>query len=398
MRKGFLTGNVILLSFVSFLNDIASDMIYPLLPIFIANIGGTSKVLGLIEGIGETTASLLKLFSGYFSDLVKRKKSLTFLGYFLSNFLRPLYFFANSWIVVLIIRILDRVGKGIRSAPRDALIANSISEKDRAKAFSFQRSLDNMGALTGPFLAMFLLSVFENDVRKVFLSSLIPAIFVIILMSFVKEENGEIKSNKKIFKISDLIKLKNFSKKTRFFFLVVFIFTLGNSSDAFLIYRLRESGIDTIYIPMLWGVFNLVKSIGNYPAGVIADNYDKKTIIIIGWLIYAISYILFGFVTSKFAVIAVFLLYALYYSLTEGVERAFLADLVSEDYRGTAYGVYNFAIGVSALPASLIFGYIWDRFNYKIAFFTGASFSFIALFLFLITQSEVIKIKNEWLR
>lgn len=394
MRKDFLKGNVLVLGIVSFLNDIASDMIYPLLPLFISTIGGTPKTLGIIEGVGETTASLLKLFSGYVSDIFKKKKPLAFLGYFLSNFLRPLYYFANSWLSVFFIRLSDRIGKGIRTAPRDALIANSVSESDRAKAFSFHRSLDNLGALIGPFLAMLLLSIFQNNVRIVFLISIIPAILVIVLMMFVKEDKTQIDNKKVIFKISDLIILKNFSRRAKLFFFSVFIFTLGNSSDAFLIFRLKQSGVETVYIPMLWGLFNLVKSIGNYPAGVIADNYNKKTVIVIGWLIYAITYLFFGLFESKSAVITIFLLYGLYYSLTEGVERAFLADIVPQEYRGSAYGVYNFAIGISALPASLLFGYLWEKFSYQTAFFTGAVFSILALFLFIFTQSKE-KIRTE---
>lgn len=227
MRKDFLKGNVLVLGIVSFLNDIASDMIYPLLPLFISTIGGTPKTLGIIEGVGETTASLLKLFSGYVSDIFKKKKPLAFLGYFLSNFLRPLYYFANSWLSVFFIRLSDRIGKGIRTAPRDALIANSVLESDRAKAFSFHRSLDNLGALIGPFLAMLLLSIFQNNVRIVFLISIIPAILVIVLMMFVKEDKTQIDNKKVIFKISDLIILKNFSRRAKLFFFLSFYIYAG---------------------------------------------------------------------------------------------------------------------------------------------------------------------------
>lgn len=390
MNRSFLRGNVLILSIISFVNDIASDMIYPLLPLFISTIGGTAKVLGVIEGVGETIASLLKLFSGYLSDVFKKRKPLAVFGYLLSNILRPLYFFANTWVWVFFIRLLDRVGKGIRTAPRDALIANSVSEKDRAKAFSFHRSLDNLGALIGPFIAMFLLSIFNNDVKLVFLISIIPSLAVIIFLFFIKEDKTAVADSKPVFKPADLLTLKNFSKKTKLFFLSVFIFTLGNSSDAFLILRLKESGVDIVYIPLLWGIFNLIKSLGNYPAGILADKYGKRKMILIGWIIYGGVYLLMGLLTTKGAVISVFLLYGLYYSLTEGVERAFLADLVPQEYRGSAYGVYNFAIGISALPASIIFGFLWDKFSYQVAFFLGAFFSFFALIIFIITQ----RVKN----
>lgn len=395
MKKDFLKGNVLILSIASLFNDIASDMIYPLLPLFIATVGGTPKVLGLIEGIGETVASLLKLFSGYVSDLIKRKKILTFTGYFFSSAFRPLYVLANSWGLIFIIRLFDRVGKGIRTAPRDALIADSVSEKDRAKAFSFHRALDNLGALIGPLIAMLALAIFNNNIKIVFLLSIIPSLFVIVALFFIKEERSNI-SNIKI-KPSEILTLKGFPKKIRFFFLSVFIFTLGNSSDAFIIYRLKIAGVDTVYIPLLWGVFNLVKSLGNYPAGMIADRTNKKKVIIFGWLLYAIIYLLLGFFTSKAAIVTVFLFYGLYYSLTEGVERAYIADLISPDLRGSAFGLYNFAIGISAFPASFIFGYIWERYSYTAAFLTGSLISLFALMTFLLSQNVLSQKKSKGL-
>lgn len=389
MKKGFLSVNVILLSFVSLCNDIASDMIYPLLPVFITSVGGTPAILGVIEGFAETTASLLKLFSGYMSDFVKKRKPLAFTGYFLSNALRPLYYFAESWLPIFFVRFSDRVGKGLRSAPRDALIADSTNSTNRARAFSFHRALDNFGALIGPLLAMGILYLFNENIKTVFLLSIMPGFLALFLMFFVKEavtddknENSNTNSFKTIFSI------KIFPQKFKSFAISVFFFTLGNSSDAFLILRLKDAGVKTVYLPFLWGLLNLVKSIGNYPMGVIADKTDKKNVIIMGWLLYAVVYFLFAIITSKTAVVLVFLLYGLYFSLTEGVERGYISDIVDVDIRGRAYGIYNFAIGISALPASIIFGYLWQNFSYKVAFLSGCFFSIFALTLFIISQKR----------
>ncbi len=285
------------------------------------------------------------------------------------------------------------MGKGIRTAPRDALIANSVSEKDRAKAFSFHRALDNLGALVGPLIAMIILSIFNNNIRMVFLLSTIPGLMVLILLFFVKESDTY-KNNSKVISLKELLSMKKFSGKLRFLFITLFIFTLGNSSDAFIIYRLKVAGVNTVYIPLLWGIFNLIKSLGNYPSGIIADNMGKKRIIITGWILYAIIYVLFGIVNSMTGVITVFLIYGLYYSMTEGAERAYIADLVPAELRGSAYGFYNFVIGISALPASLLFGYIWEKFSYKAAFFTGSAFSLLAIILFLVTQ-DILSSDNK---
>lgn len=390
MKKRLLSKNVILLSVVSLLNDIASDMIYPILPIFITSLGGTAKTLGFIEGVAESTASILKLIVGRVSDKIKKRKILAFWGYFLSNALRPFYFIATHWFMVFFIRFSDRVGKGIRTAPRDALIAESTCPENRARAFGFHRSLDNLGALIGPLLATLILSIFSQNIKLVFLISIVPGVLVILLFLLIKENpTGKIVKEYE-FKNIPKLSFKNQPKQFKLFVFTVFIFTLGNSSDAFLILRLKEAGLDSVYIPLVWGFFNLVKSIGNYPAGVIADRIDRRKVIFTGWIWYGIIYILMGIVSSTFMVTAIFLLYGMYHSLTEGAERAYIADCVSSEFRGSAYGIYNFAISISTLPASFLFGYLWDKFSYKVAFFTGASFSFIATALFLILTKHKI--------
>lgn len=392
MKKTF-SKNVIFLSFISFLNDIASDMIYPLLPVFITSVGGNAKVLGLIEGISETVSSFLKLLSGRFSDKIRKRKLLAFSGYFLSNALRPLYYFANYWHTIFFVRFADRIGKGIRTAPRDALIAESTSSENRGKAFGFHRALDNLGALIGPLLASLILGYFSQNIRYVFLFSLIPGFLVLILFIFVKE-----KEKVETEKITErqIVENGNFNSlpyNLKLFLLALLIFTLGNSTDAFLILRLKEAGFNTVHIPLIWGIFNFIKSIGNYPAGVISDRVGRKKIILAGWVIYALVYLLMGLIKDKYLVLFLFLLYGIYYSLTEGAERAYIADNVLPENRGKAFGYYNFTISITTLPASFLFGYLWDKYSYTVAFLTGASFSILAIIILLVSFREGKKLR-----
>ena len=388
--KKTIPKNVILLGFVSLLNDIASDMIYPLLPLFITSAGGNAKTLGIIEGISETVASILKIVSGKISDSIRKRKILAFLGYFLSNALRPLYYFVNHWSTIFFIRFLDKVGKGIRTAPRDALIAESVTTNNRGRAFGFHRSLDNLGAFIGPMISSLVLAYFTKDIRNIFLLSLIPGMVVIFLFIFVKEKQSgqDLKiQNQKDF--VDDYGFNSFPIDLKLFLLSVLIFTLGKSTDAFLILRLKEAGVNTVYIPFIWGIFNLIKSVGNYPAGLISDKIGRKKVIFIGWLVYASVYFLLGTVSNKHLVVLLFLLYGVYYSITEGAERAYIADNIKTKMRGRAYGYYNFAISITSLPASLLFGYLWDKFSYTIAFYTGAFFSMVAIFILLLSSERI---------
>lgn len=384
--KKFLSKNVVFLGFISLLNDIASDMIYPLLPIFITSVGGNAKVLGFIEGFSESISSILKLISGKFSDKIKKRKLLAFWGYFLSNALRPLYVLANHWLIVFFVRFFDRVGKGIRTAPRDALIADSVSAEFRGRAFGFHRTLDNFGALLGPLIATLILYFTSQNIKAVFLFSLIPGIFVLVLFFFIQEKEQITHSSKDSSKEISFEQKERLPIKVKFFLISILIFTLGNSSDAFIILRLKDTGIDTVYIPIIWGIFNLIKSLGNYPLGLLSDKIGRKKVILMGWILYAIIYFLFGLVDKSHVVLILFFLYGVYYSLTEGAERAFIADNVMPYVRGKAYGYYNFAISISSLPASILFGFLWEKYSFTVAFMTGASLSLLASIVFLFSS------------
>ncbi|MEO0233214.1 MAG: MFS transporter [candidate division WOR-3 bacterium] len=368
-----LPRNVKALGFVSFFNDIASEMINPLLPVFITTVLKAGTVaLGFIEGVAEATNSFLKLFSGIISDKIKKKKSLIFSGYFLASFSRPFIGITNSWIQVLFLKFIDRFGKGIRTSPRDALISLSVESNERGKAFGFQRAMDHLGALTGPVIAFFLLNFL--DLRKLFLISIFPGIIAIfILIYFVKERIDE---KKEFFSLSF-----KFPKKFYFLIFIFFLFNLGNSSDAFLILKAKEEGIKILFLPLLWSLFHLVKSIFSIPSGILSDKIGRKKLIMAGWLIYSITYLLFTFAKTLPFFIFLFLFYGLYFALSEGNERALIGDLTREELRGSAYGVYHFAQGISLFLSSFIFGILWNYFGSKIPFLFGSFISFISLLL-----------------
>ena len=374
MFKG-ITGNVLILGLVSLLTDISSEMIYPLLPLFLTTVlGGGPAFLGVIEGIAESTASILKLVSGIMSDRVRARKRFVLWGYGISALARPLIALATSPLAVLFIRFADRVGKGIRTSPRDALIAESIDPEVRGKAFGFHRSMDHAGALIGPLIATLLLTWFVTDIRTVFLISAIPgglAVLLILLKVRESAPSGKSKGD------SDFL-TKLPSGRLRTYLLILLIFTLGNSSDAFLLLRAGQLGVTPARIPLLWTFFHLVKMVSTMPFGALSDRIGRRGVIVTGWGVYALAYLGFAFATTEMHIWLLFAFYGLFYGLTEGVEKAMLADIAEPGERGGAFGWYNCATGIGALPASMIFGFIWQRFNPLAAFGFGAVLATIA--------------------
>ena len=370
-----ITGNVLILGLVSLLTDISSEMIYPLLPLFLTTVlGGGPAFLGVIEGIAESTASILKLVSGIMSDRVRARKRFVLWGYGISALARPLIALATSPLAVLFIRFADRVGKGIRTSPRDALIAESIDPEGRGKAFGFHRSMDHAGALIGPLIATLLLTWFVTDIRTVFLLSAIPGGLAVILILLKVRESAP--SGKSKGDSNFLTKLP--SGRLRTYLLILIIFTLGNSSDAFLLLRAGQLGVTPARIPLLWTFFHLVKMVSTMPFGALSDRIGRRGVIVTGWGVYALAYIGFAFATTEMHIWLLFAFYGLFYGLTEGVEKAMLADIAEPGERGGAFGWYNCATGIGALPASMIFGFIWQRFNPLAAFGFGAVLGTIA--------------------
>lgn len=379
-----LSGNVIVLGLVSLFTDVSSEMIYPLLPIFLTGVLGAGPAfLGLIEGVAESTASLLKLFSGVISDRAGKRKSLVLAGYGLSAVARPLIGAAPSALAVLLIRTGDRIGKGIRTSPRDALIADSVDPAVRGKAYGFHRSMDHAGALLGPLIATALLATVVNDLRTVFWLAAIPgAVAVGLIVWRVREVERKEEAATGPFRLSLLP-----NGPLRTYLAILFLFTLGNSSDTFLLLKAGSLGVPAFRIPLLWAFFHLVKMATSMPFGALSDSMGRRGVILSGWCIYALSYAGFAFAASEAHIWILFAVYGLFYGLTEGVEKAFLADMADPALRGAAFGWYNFALGAGALPASIIFGLIWSRYGNVAPFLFGAFLSAVAaLFLALMVS------------
>ncbi|MGI8787252.1 MAG: MFS transporter [Pyrinomonadaceae bacterium] len=391
-----LSGNVFALSFVSLLNDTSSDIIYPLLPAFLAlTLGASPFAIGLIEGFAESVAAFLKLFSGYLSDKFERRKLPVFLGYALASLTRPLLSFAGSWQQVLFVRVTDRVGKGIRGAPRDAIIAASVPEEKRGLAFGFNRAADHLGAVIGPVVAFFLLSHFAYDAnnptaqeyQKVFLFASVPvALGLFVIVFFVKEKPKEIATEIEPPKIK--LSLKEFDGNFKRFLFTIALFTLSNSTDAFLLLRAEQAGIAPAVLPLLWMALHVSKVVSSLIFGDLSDKVGRKTLIFAGWTLYALVYAGFAFVTSAWQAWALFLIYGIYFGLSEGVEKALVADLVPKEKRGTAFGFYNLAFSVTVLPASLIFGALWNQFGAATAFLLSSVVSICAAVLLLTVQTR----------
>ncbi|MFZ2198679.1 MAG: MFS transporter [Thermodesulfovibrionales bacterium] len=374
--------NVTIAGLVSFFMDVSSEMIYPLVPLFLANVLGVNKsVIGLIEGIAESTASLLKVFSGWFSDRIGNRKWLMAVGYGISTLSRPFVANATNWQQVLGSRFIDRFGKGVRTAPRDAIIAESADRAYLGRAFGFHRSMDTMGAVVGPALAFFLLGVFSNDYRKVFWLSMIPGIIaVLLIIFFIKEKRKFVV----IHADSPKLTLKHFDWRFKFFVIIASLFALGNSSDVFLILRAQQVGVSTVIIPMVYLLFNLIYSLSSIPAGMAADKFGKKRVILLGFVLFAFLYYGFGAASGTKAIWILFGLYGLFMGLTEGIQKAFLATIIPQDFKATAFGVYNTAVGLAMFPASLIGGWLWDHVSPSATFYFGAITASASAILFIV--------------
>lgn len=432
---------VILLGVVSLFTDTASEMIYPLIPVFVASLGSGAIVLGFIEGIAETTAAMLKLVTGIVSDKTGKRKLFVAVGYTISSLIRPLTGLVSAAWQIVLIRMTDRVGKGIRTAPRDALIASSVDESIRGRSYGFHRAMDHTGAVLGPVLAIAtLLILFAGfnirdpvlALRWTFILAIIPGLFAVITVIFLVKESKSTGNNSPALRFS----LKNFDSNFKTYLIIMVLFTLGNSSDAFLLFRVEESiqnsgavvnivkniaplremisnfgdeaaqakVINILFLPLVWAFFHIIKVIFSMPLGALSDYTGRKLVINIGWAIYFFVYASFSllvFLPSALQVPVTFILfavYALFYAFTEGTEKAFVADMVSEEKRGTAFGLFNFAIGLGALPASVIFGFLYSYFDLKfpgyggtVAFGSGAILALISMILLATLVKEPLK-------
>ncbi len=386
-----LPKNVLALSFVSFLNDTSGEIVYPLLPVFLfMTLGASPFYIGLIEGFAESFASILKLFAGYLSDKFGNRKLPVFLGYSLAAVARPLLAFVTTWQQVLFVRVSDRIGKGIRGAPRDALIAAGVSPHRRGFAFGFNRAADHLGAVVGPVIAFFLLTYLasnpaeptSDDYRRLFLFASIPVVIGLFVVGFfVREEPRPANfENDAPMKIS----LREFDSDLKRFLGVIVLFTISNSTDAFLLLRAEQAGIAPAMLPILWMVLHFSKVFSSLAFGELSDRIGRKGLIIGGWIVYALVYAGFAFVSGPWQAWVLFIIYGVYFGMTEGNEKAFVADMVAPEKRGTAFGLYNLAFGISVFPASLLFGFLWTTFGPETAFLTSGAISLIAAVLFIV--------------
>lgn len=388
-----LPRNVWVVSATSFLTDVSSEMVLNLLPLFLANVlGAKTNVIGLIEGIAETTASLLKIFSGWFSDLLGRRKWLTVAGYGLSAVAKPFLYFATTWPGVLLVRFADRVGKGIRTAPRDALIADSVGEDRRGIAFGIHRAGDTAGAFLGILIALLVVWMAQAGgtrlervaFQRVVLVSIVPAALAVLVLALGAQEVRAPRRGKAE-RLS--LSLAGLDRRFRAFLAIVVLFTLGNSSDAFLILRAQERGLSVLQVLGMLLTFNAVYTFVSGPAGALSDRVGRRRLIVGGWLVYGLIYLGFALARSGWQVWALYGLYGLYYGMVEGTAKALVADLVPEAKRGTAYGVYNAAVGLTAFPASLIAGILWQGvgpwqgFGAPAPFLFGSGLAFLSVAL-----------------
>ena len=408
---GFARRQIIVVTLTSLFTDISSEMMFNLLPLFLANVlGAPTGVIGLIEGIAETTASFVKSASGWLSDKLQKRKWITVSGYALSAVSKPFLFFATTWPLVLLVRFFDRVGKGIRNPPRDALIADSVNEHQRGIAFGIHRAGDTIGAFLGQVIALLVvlatqqqaMTLARDTFQRIVLISIVPAVIAVLILSFAaKDVPVKVKEGAKAVSL----RFGALNPKFRIFLLIVSLFTLGNSSDAFLVLRAQERGLNVADILGMLITFNLVYAVLAGPAGAISDRIGRRQLIVLGWLIYSALYFGFAIASTGWQVWALYGLYGLYYGLVEGSAKALVADLVPQEQRGTAYGFYNAAIGLVALPASVLAGVLWQGigswggFGPSAPFLAGAALALLSVVLLVVwrpfPQSSADKLAPE---
>jgi len=372
---------------VSLATDAASELVYPLLPFFLTRVLHAGAVsLGVIEGAAEATNSLLKIWAGRVADRSPRKRPLVLLGYSISSLARPFIALTTTWTQVFTVRVLDRVGKGVRSAPRDAMLANWATPSTRGKVYGFHRGMDHTGAIVGPTIASVFLFFYPDQYRLLFGLTIIPGAIAVALIFLVREPDSERAGLKT--RATTVVVAQDFSPASAplpsaftNFMLVLALFTLGNSTDAFLLLKLTDAAGTVRYVPLMWAALHVVKASVSMAAGSWSDRIGRRTVITIGWIVYAVVYAGFAVSTSILALFSWFLLYGFYFAFAEGTEKALVADLAPAERRGSAFGIYNAVTGLGALAASVIFGLVWNAYGTTAAFGFGAALALAATVL-----------------
>ena len=380
-----LNPNVFFLGIVSLLTDVSSEMIFTLVPLFLRNVlAAPFTIVGLVGGVSESSDAILRIFSGWFSDRLRKRKLLAVLGYSISTIAKPFMYLATSWPSVLAIRFGDRLGKGIRTSPRDALVADSVSAKERGRGFGLHRAMDTSGAVLGLALAAVIIYLVQGGGLELNLKTyqwlivigVVPAVLAILVLLFFVHER---KSPPAAQKLPLFSSVGGFDTRFKLFLMVMAVFTLGNSSDFFVILRAQNLGSSVVSTVLMLVLFNLTYALTALPAGVLSDRLGRRRVITMGWAIYALVYLGFALASSSWHLWLLFAGYGVYYGMAEGVARAFVADLVPAEKRGTAYGLYHWVVGLALLPASLLAGWLWDAVNPAAPFLFGAVLAFIAM-------------------
>jgi MFS family permease len=389
VRKGrFFMLNIIFLGLVSFFTDLSTEMVYPLIPLYLTSVfGATPALVGVIEGIAESAASLLKVFSGYATDRFQKKKATAFAGYAPGILYKLALLFAGSWVGVLGARVIDRIGKGIRTAPRDVLVSESADKNSMGKAFGIHKALDMSGAALGILVTYFILRGMSNnfDYKKMFMLSMIPAAIGLCMFFFIKEKQQvrTVKRREPFWK-----NISRIDGQLRLYLLVVFLFTLGNSSNAFIILKANAVGFDTMSVILLYFVYNITASILSIPVGKLSDRIGRKNLLVPGYLAFSLCYLGFAFVSQRWIMACVFVLYGAYTAMIAGVERAYVSEISPPDLKGTMLGLHSTVAGVALLPASIIAGVLWDVFGAAAPFVFGAGLSLAAALILMFFMKD----------
>ena len=368
-----LQRNVFFTGLTSFFTDTSTKMIYSVMPLFLLSIGASKTSISLIEGIAESTASLFKAFSGHWSDKIGKNKPFMLIGYGVTALITPLYALVRLPIHVLFFRFIERIGKGLRAAPRDSLISSSVSKSETGKNFGFHKAMDNSGAILGPLAAFLLLYFFPLNYTNIFFIATIPAILGVVTIAVFIKEAKVVKNDKK-----STFHLNQLPKKFYFFLFIVFIFTLGNSADALLLVKTAETGMDKTYVPFVYMIFNTVSVFLAIPVGKISDKRGREVLIILGFIVYSIVYFFFGKFNSLNVFLVLFVFYGLYSALVDGSQKALISDIVSKELKGTGFGLYHAVLGITLLPASLIAGLLYDHVNSNAPFYFGSLMALLA--------------------